>query len=162
MSRKYKKSPFVGLALAGLSALPASSADITQGSRWFQELDQNANGAISLQEFLQKRGEQFINLDANKNGAVSIKEHTIALTTVRRFLDLDINGDGEVMRDEFSIPAKTRFRRLDANNDGEISQPEIDVFRKRMRAKHEERKRHAQNTPPSSFRLTKLARLNYE
>lgn len=164
MSRRYTKSPLIGLALAGLTALPAGAnpSDTNKNSRWFQTIDQDANGAISLQEFLQKRGEQFVKLDANKNGAVSIEEHTKAKTSVRRFLDLDLNGDSVIKYQEFLTPSRTRFNRLDNNNDGKIVQSEIDIFRTRMRAKHEQRKRHAQNTPPSAFRLTKLARLNYE
>lgn len=164
MTRRKPKSPLLCLAIAGIAAWPASSGAVEQNrtSRWFQTVDQNANGAISLQEFLQKRGEQFVKLDTNRNGTVSIEEYTGAKTSIRRFLDLDINGDSSVDLHEYLVPSRTRFRQMDDNRDGLISENEIDIFRQRMRAKHEQRKRHAENRPASTFRLTKLARLNYE
>jgi Ca2+-binding EF-hand superfamily protein len=164
MAYKHMKSPLIGLALAGLTALPANASSVEPGktSRWFQEIDADANGTITLQEFLQKRGEQFVRLDANANKSVTMNEYANARTSIRRFLDLDANGDSEVTLDEFLIPSRTRFRHFDANGDGKVSRTEIDLFRERMRAQYEMRKRHAATQSPSGFRLAKLASLQDE
>ncbi len=160
MSRNPLKSPLMGLALAGLTALPASALDHNQAGQWFQKVDADANGAISLREFLKKRGEQFATLDFDKNGTVTMTEYANAETSVRRFLDLDRDGNSEVGFDEYLAPSRTRFQHMDDNADGKISVTEIDLFRERMRAQYRMRKRHADLRPPSRLRFTKLARLD--
>lgn len=162
MSRKSIKSPLIGLALAGLTALPAQAIDHSQASRWFQKIDADANGAISLREFLKKRGEQFAILDFDKNGSVSMDEYSNADAAAHRFLNLDRDGNSEVGFEEYLIPSRARFGQMDDNADGNISGSEMDLFRTRMRAKYTMRKRHADLRPPSTLRFTKLASLQHE
>ncbi|NQV99136.1 MAG: hypothetical protein HQ483_05535 [Rhodospirillales bacterium] len=164
MAQKTRRLPLIGLALAGLATLPANAGTVEpdKSSRWFQEIDADANGAISLREFLEKRGQQFTKLDANGDKSVSMKEYANAQSSIRRFLDLDGNGDSRVSLDEYLIPSRTRFKHFDDDADGKISRSEIDLFRERMRAQYEMRKRHAANQPASRFRLARLSGLNNE
>jgi len=162
MNRNPLKLPLIGLALAGLTALPAHAIDQNKASRWFQKIDADANGAISLREFLKKRGEQFAILDFDKNGSVTMGEYANADAAAHRFLNLDKDGNSEVGFEEYLMPSRTRFEQMDDNADGNISHSEMDLFRARMRAKYAMRKRHADQRPPSSLRFTKLARLQHE
>ncbi len=162
MDPKRMKSPLVGLALAGLTALPAHAIDQNKASRWFQKIDADANGAISLREFLKKRGEQFAIVDFDKNGSVTMDEYAKAEVTSHRFLNLDQDGNSVLGLEEFLSPSRTRFKQLDNNADGSLTTSEIEMFRKRMRASYAMRKRHADMRPPSTLRFTKLASLEHK
>ncbi len=160
VTSKIKKTSLLGLAIAGLTVLPAGAAEENRASRWFQKVDADANGAITLREFLKKRGQQFTRLDLNRDGSLSPTEYTITESSARWFSKLDLNHDGGIRFDEYLSPSRLRFQQLDDNRDGRISENDLDRFRKKMRDQYAQRKRHAAYSAPSSFRLTKLARLD--
>lgn len=162
MTTRTIKSPLIGLALAGLTILPAGAAEQQRTNRWFQKIDMDANGAISLREFLKKRGQQFAKLDFNKNGSVTQAEYSNSDVSMRRFSDLDLNGDNEVKFDEYLFPSRKRFHHLDEDGDSSISEDELDLFREKMRAQYSARKRHVDLRPPSTLRFAKLSRLDNE
>lgn len=101
-----------------------------------KEMDADKDGAVSLDEFLGRRGNGFARLDLNGDGVVDSTDMAARAKQnvdyrTRRFLKtFDADKDGKVTREEFTQRAKDRFatRNLGANGtepgkDGEAKEP---------------------------------------
>lgn len=98
----------------------------------FSELDQNNDGSISAEEFV-NRPDRFARADVDGNGLLTAKEIAAvgqdrAERRVARMIErLDQNGDGALSQEEIEArrdPARM-FERLDANSDGVVSEEEF-------------------------------------
>jgi len=112
----------------------------------FKEIDSNADGSISQQEYMsykQKQAEsRFQQLDTDKDGLVSLEEFASGSARMYGhknwhgrdgknsiFSRLDANGDGSISQQE-SLTAWTNwFNRIDANHDQTVTIDEIRSFR---------------------------------
>ncbi|HEY3174435.1 MAG TPA: hypothetical protein VGK94_01605 [Candidatus Polarisedimenticolia bacterium] len=95
-----------------------------RGAR-FSQLDRNGNGLISHDEWDGDR-KSFNFLDDNRNGALSREEFVNVSPAVRRalFKGFDLNGNGAISRTEWNGDRQS-FARLDANDDGKLMRDEF-------------------------------------
>lgn len=85
------------------------------GAFSLMRLDANKDGAVTLDEFLTRRGDRFAKLDKNGDGIITPDEIAAALKErfdvrdKRMMTRLDVNGDGKISKDEFEHPQRVRF-----------------------------------------------------
>lgn len=104
----------------------------------FEELDANADGQISAEEFQNARTARFATADSNGDGLMSRDEIVAAIQAragdqadrmIKRF---DANGDGSVALDEMPKPRNPEkmMKRLDKDGNGTISKEEFATMQK--------------------------------
>lgn len=108
----------------------APSTATTADEDFFQKLDANRDGRVSLAEFMPWRDAQFDRLDTNKDGGLSREEVAAGKTNFARkilekFDRIDANQDQKLSRIEFRAGGRRRFLQFDANRDGYLSKEEL-------------------------------------
>lgn len=98
--------------------------------RMFSRLDQDNDGAVSVDEALRMPGTRFADVDTNKDGFVEKAEVEAAIRKrfeeraermIKRF---DVDGDGKVSKEEAEKPFRKRFAVFDKNDDGKVTKDE--------------------------------------
>lgn len=97
---------------------------------FFQKLDTNRDGKVSLKELAAWREMQFVRLDTNKDGSLSREEVAAGKTNFARkilasFDRIDTNQDQKLSQAEFRAGGRRRFLMFDANRDGYFSKEEL-------------------------------------
>jgi len=103
---------------------------VASGGVDFQALDDNEDGIISQEEWLNNARAGYQALDLSRDGNVSYNEfHGIANKWKRkrqpRFEEIDANHDGVLSKDEWPANASEYYAALDANGDGNVSYNEF-------------------------------------
>ena len=124
----------------------AALAQAGPGMHFVESWDLDGDGAVTLAEVTERRGDVFYTFDADENGVLDATEyatfdearaadmadnakgHTKAATPIqqgmtRAFNDLD--GDGNVSREEFMQRASDWFKVIDRNADHKITRDDF-------------------------------------
>lgn len=127
-------------------ALPASADQPMRGAMDFSQMDQNGDGAITLEEMQAGPEAMFAAADTDGDGALS-REELLAASAARmaqnvdRMLErADGDGDGRLSAAEIAAMQDSRretrmarmFDRLDADGNGSLSAEELEQARTRM------------------------------
>lgn len=127
-------------ALAGPAAAESGNDDLP-AARAFDQLDRDADGAITRAEFALARDSEFTRLDADHDGFIgraefvdrrlpqsnlpSARVEDLRRTLLARFAALDANGDGRISQAEYTANGRLLFQRLDRDGDGRITRAEF-------------------------------------
>ena len=141
------------LSLSTATLLFAASAALAQtspGEQFLSASDLDGNGAATLAEVQQMRGNVFVTFDANDDGVLDAGEYDLfdaaraedvanheaperaqmqKVADALRRETTDLNGDGTVSREEFVQGATAWFAALDKNADGAITMADFVVKR---------------------------------
>jgi hypothetical protein len=98
-----------------------------------QEMDANADGALTQAEINAEVARTWKALDANADGVLLPSERrgqpgqgsAMAGFVDQHWNEVDANADGRVSRDEIAAVAQRMFQRGDANGDGTVSAEEL-------------------------------------
>ncbi len=135
------------VTLATIASLLLAGSAMAQGNApgagFIENWDMDGNGAVTLEEIIEKRGEVFYMFDQEDDGVLSAENYK--LFDEARAADQaqaagnangggeqrgakgmtlefnDDNGDGEVSRDEFVGNSDEWFAIMDRNGDGEVT-----------------------------------------
>lgn len=135
------------VTLAALASLLLAGSAMAQGNApgagFIENWDMDGNGAVTLEEIIEKRGEVFYMFDQEDDGVLSAENYKLFDET--RAADQaqaaanangggeqrgakgmtlefnDDNGDGEVSREEFVENSDEWFAIMDRNGDGEVT-----------------------------------------
>jgi Ca2+-binding EF-hand superfamily protein len=117
----------LGLYCGMLLAISAIAGERPQ-SAWFDALDYNNDGGISLNELKAARNEKFYLLDINRDKVITPNEVVGSKTWNKRFIRLDTDANGFVNLAEFETMAANVFSFFDKNADGQITSYEALKF----------------------------------
>ncbi len=126
---------FAVAALAGSAHAASHDRDT-----FIKEQDQNADGAVSKDEFAATRAAEFARMDANKDGALSHDEYVgdfKARLEARLAASTDTAKDKEEERVRQMRQANVRFGVLDTDKSGAITKAEFDYSGWRMFMHHD-------------------------
>lgn len=137
----YRTRTFIvvgGLACLSVGAPTASAQEaspemIQRVVKMLGEADENNDGRITRQEYIQHRAATFARLDRNSDGGIDARDRPRLPLLARRFDGafgqvqpvFDKNDDGRITRREWDTPDRDAFAMIDANGDGVIEQSEI-------------------------------------
>jgi len=91
-----------------------------------KDMDADKDGAITLEEFLGRRGPTFARFDKNNDGIIDAAEFQAGAKEsadywIKRFSRrFDADRDGKVSKEEFAKARRERFAMRDLNDDGRI------------------------------------------
>jgi class 3 adenylate cyclase len=107
-----------------------------KGSFFFQNLDTNQDGKVTLAELQAWREAQFDALDTNHDGFLSREEVSQGRTRfawkIGRSFDLiDTNQDQKLSREEFLAAGRRRFLMFDGNRKGYLNEKEVEELQAR-------------------------------
>ncbi len=144
------------VTMTALAALLLSGAALAQGNgtpgaHFIENWDQDGDGAVSLEEVTEKRGDVFYMFDQDEDGMLNAEEYATFDETREADMAMeneeqgngengggkqggghggsegmslefnDINDDGQVSQEEFTTSTAAWFATMDRNGDGEIS-----------------------------------------
>ncbi len=127
-------------ALSGLCVVMASSFAMAEKkgnrdgglSKRFEKIDANADGSLTVDEFIGAASKRFDKADLNSDGILSEGELVARIArkqakrrAARLINRLDYNGDGKVTKDEIQNRTRKRFALLDGNDDGKVEKSEM-------------------------------------
>lgn len=125
-----------------------------RGEKWFEKMDTNKDGFLTLEEHEAHNDDRFQKIDADQDGYITEEEFTnhllernrkrIQKNAVRHFSRTDKNNDKKVSQEEFDYQKQTRFRDADKNNDGKLTVDELKEYHK-TRWEEKRRKRSMDN-----------------
>lgn len=112
-------------ALAAPTYDPEKNADEQMGF-W----DTDADQVVTLEEFTRSRAGRFQQIDSDANGFTTLQEwlefrpakKIVVINMMKRW---DSNADNVVSRDEFLQPKTKEFEQIDTNHDAGISRQEL-------------------------------------
>ncbi len=104
----------------------------------FEELDADASGEITIEDFATLRDNRFAEMDSDGNGSVSQAEFVAAAESkaaeraAQRFAQLDADNDGALSRDVLESRGRggmgeRMLSRLDEDNSGGVSAEEFEA-----------------------------------
>tara|TARA_R110002012_G_scaffold23906_5_gene80716 strand:+ start:731 stop:1168 length:438 start_codon:yes stop_codon:yes gene_type:complete len=120
----------------------AGFAETTPGSHFIENWDLDGNGAVSLEEITERRGDVFAMFDQDDNNYLNAKEYVLFDETraadmennaaghgnggarMQQGLTLefnDIDADGEVSKEEFISKSGAWMAQIDRDGDGVIT-----------------------------------------
>ena len=122
----------------------------------FEELDADASGEITTEDFATLRDNRFAEMDSNGDGSVSEAEFVAAAQTksaeraAEQFGRLDADGDGALSRDVLESRGRggmgeRMLSRLDEDNSGGVSAEEFDAGMERFAERRGKRKGHGRD-----------------
>ncbi|NBZ87265.1 EF-hand domain-containing protein [Stagnihabitans tardus] len=135
--------PFLPATFALLLASAALAQDMVPGGHFVTNWDLDGDGAVSLTEATERRGDIFTTFDADGDGALTEAEYVAfdearaadqagmgkghgmghgnpeEMGMMRAFNDAD--GDGRVTREEFLARVPDWFAKMDRNADGAVT-----------------------------------------
>lgn len=118
----------------GEKEAPAATERAQRGpaARFFNRLDTNGDGVITVDEFGSGRLDALRSADIDGDGVLSqdelfayVQERAFRRQAERMARFLDIDGDGIATLEEIETYQAKRFALLDRNNDGEVSPDEL-------------------------------------
>lgn len=130
----------IAICLAFTAGAAFANGHGNPGSHFIENWDLDGDGAVTLAEATERRGDIFLTFDADENGVLSTEEHD--LFDEARANDMqemgmlnsknnpangmlrsvtDANEDGEVSREEFMAAVPAWFARMDNNSDGKVT-----------------------------------------
>jgi Ca2+-binding EF-hand superfamily protein len=101
---------------------------------YFNRLDQNKDGLVSLEDLQRIAAKEFRRIDDDKNGTLSLDEYIFGIPSERqdaiefftaRFERSDFNDDGQVDFNEDQAYCLDLVARADVNKDGMVSKEEF-------------------------------------
>jgi hypothetical protein len=106
----------------------------------FEAADRNGDGAITREEFLASRAEQFARRDRNRDGFLDAADAGQRAATRpgvvgalgRGQQRLDANRDGKLSKDEF-VSGRNLFERADSDGNGTVDATELQAMRSAVR-----------------------------
>ena len=106
------------------------SAQVKEALNFFQKLDQNNDGKVTLEEFMRWREAQFNRLDTNNDGSLSRSEvsagkNKFARKVMDNFDLIDTNQDQKLSREEFREASRRTFLKFDTNRDRSLNKDEL-------------------------------------
>lgn len=104
---------------------PAQSPAQSPAPAWFQALDGDRSGAITLAEIHRARWGRFARFDADRDGFLVPAELRGSTTWLERFSWYDQDADGRISVAEFEAKGRQRFVMMDADADGRVTLEEI-------------------------------------
>lgn len=136
-----KRIALLAMSIALGSALQAQEQ---MGGHFIENWDLDGDGAVTLAEATERRGDIFLTFDADEDGVISAEEYTLfdearahdmegipqggghggqpmkrAEQGLRREFN-DNNGDGQVSHEEFVGNTPAWFAQIDRNGDGTV------------------------------------------
>lgn len=119
----------------------------------FEELDTNADGAVSKDEMQAHMQARFADADADGDGKITREEMSARMEARQaerreRFLNRmferrDADNDGALTMEEMrSDRAEKMFARVDKDGDGSVSREEFDAMKERHGKRHGEHGKH--------------------
>lgn len=113
MAQSFSASQFIGIDRDADNLI--SPAETTAFRiRYFDTLDQNGDGTVEFEEYVQAN---------NLRSAVS--DPNAAVRIPDEYREADANSDTKLTKQEFTKVGEKRFTELDANSDGMISREEF-------------------------------------
>lgn len=135
-------------AVIGLAVLAeAPQAGAQRGQRFFERLDRNRDGVVTLGEMRAMRARRIAAIDTNRDGRISRREfmearppwargrphRQMARRRARIFARIDIDGDGTISPAEGEASLMRWFARIDADRNGRLTRRELLEARQRLR-----------------------------
>lgn len=132
----------IALPIFALLFPVTAAAQGTPGSHFIQNWDLDENGAVSLEEIIERRGDVFFMFDQDENGRLDATEYVLFDETraadmannaaghgkgghrMQEGLTLafnDSNADGEVSKEEFIARSGDWVAQVDSDGDGAIT-----------------------------------------
>ena len=127
---------FLALAITALAASAGSGQDkpAYDVRAAFAEADQNGDGVVDREEFIDRTVEVFYAADLNKDGYLSPEEFAEGVVYSQEFKQVDRNGDGRVSLSEFLWSRSKLFDEADTNHDGVLQLDEVvDMYEKKAK-----------------------------
>lgn len=127
------------LLLAGVASVFLAQASAAQDkpdfrALYFNRLDQNKDGLVSLEDLQRIAAKEFKRIDEDRNGTLSLDEYLFGIPSERqdaidfftdRFERSDFNGDGQIDFNEDQAFNIDLVARADQNSDGLVSKDEF-------------------------------------
>ena len=152
-----KRALFAATALAVAAlALPGAQANEKDGASksrtgYFERLDTDKDGAVTLQEAVAVHHARFTKIDANGDGSVSRdefmsysakakptdakpSESKASERKTKMFERLDADKNGSISGQEWDAVAEKQFAAVDADKDGKVTKEEMASARERFRS----------------------------
>ena len=134
----------VGLSSGVLASVALAHGPGHMRGEFFDKVDANKDGKVTLAEAKAAEKERFASVDANKDGRLTkaeLEAHHAAMRGNRPekpehrgkhknhgehfFAKLDTNGDGAIDATESAAKAEKMFARMDDNGDGVVTKDEL-------------------------------------
>ena len=100
------------------------------GPAWFNSLDADRSGTITLLEIHRARWARFAKHDADRNGYLEKTEISSSKAWLKHFGWYDENRDQYISIAEFEAKGQERFALMDLNGDGQVTLEELHTLTK--------------------------------
>lgn len=132
----------IGLTSAALASVAAAEGPHHKRGHFFEKIDANKDGKVTLDEAKAAEKARFASIDTNKDGRLTTAELEAHHASKRAehakakpermkkhgakfFAKLDANGDGVIDAAESAAKVEKMFARMDENGDGVVTKDEL-------------------------------------